>query len=120
MVIAKQETWKRQSIPLDQMGKIEILVDLATYNTLIVGLFYRGKFDESVEVIEKLLHKGVLPNLRSNDSTFDTYYLMLKYLCEQDQTQKEEDIFRKLLKNGAQDVLVFNTIIIGHYKEGTP
>lgn len=105
---------------LDQMGKLEISADLATYNTLIVGLFYRGKFDESIEVFDKLLQKGVLPDPGSNDSTFDTYYRMLKYLCEQGQTQKAEELFRKLLKKGAQDASVFNTIIIGHCKEGTP
>lgn len=106
---------------LGQMAKLEISADITTYNTLIVGLFYRGEFDKSIEIFDELLQKGVLPDPGSNDSTtFDTYYPMLKYLCEQGQTQKAEELFRKLLKKGAQDASVFNTIIIGHCKEGTP
>lgn len=105
---------------LDQMAKLEISADLTTYNTLIVGLFYRGKFHKSIELFDELLQKGVLPDPGSNDSTFDTYYPMLKYLCEQGQTQKAEELFRKLLKKGALDASVFNTIIIGHCKERKP
>lgn len=103
----------------EKMKELNVEQDSATYSVLIRAFCQKGNFDKAEGLLDEIFEKEVL--LRDDNCTplAASYNPIFKYLCANGKTKKAERVFRQLMKRGKQDPLAFETLILGHCKEGT-
>ncbi|XP_031483587.1 pentatricopeptide repeat-containing protein At2g37230 [Nymphaea colorata] len=114
---------------LRAMDKLQVHAEPMHYSMLFENFCKAGKPKKAVELLDEVLNKGLLLipvtsytlEPRSN-STMEpsAYNPVIKYLCENGQTQKAEIFLRQLMKCGIEDSTPFNNLVMGHSKEGMP
>ncbi|KAL0321733.1 UNVERIFIED_CONTAM: Pentatricopeptide repeat-containing protein, chloroplastic [Sesamum calycinum] len=103
----------------EKMKEMNVKQDSATYSMLIRTLCRKKKFDKAEELLDELFEQEIL--LRNDNTTplAAAYNPIFEYLCTSGKTKKAERVFRQLMKRGLQDPHAFETLILGHCKEGT-
>ncbi|KAG8381018.1 hypothetical protein BUALT_Bualt06G0077100 [Buddleja alternifolia] len=102
----------------EKMKKLNVERDSATYSVLIRSLCQKENFDKAEELLDELFEREIL--LRDNNCTplVAAYNPIFEHLCTDGKTKKAERVFRQLMKRGVQDPLAYETLILGHCKEG--
>ncbi|KAK6943832.1 Pentatricopeptide repeat [Dillenia turbinata] len=78
-------------------------------------------YDQAIKYVDKLIEKEIILRPQSTlEMKPSAYNPIIKYLCNNGQTEKEETLFRQLMKKGVQDPIALNHLIHGHSKQGTP
>ncbi|GMI75826.1 hypothetical protein like AT1G02060 [Hibiscus trionum] len=101
-----------------RMSELEVQSDSATYSVIIRSLCQIGNFEKAEEFFDELAKKEILLSHVGCTPLVAAYNPMFEYLCGNGKTKKAERVFRQLLKRGRQDPPAYQTLILGHCKEG--
>lgn len=102
----------------ENMKKLQVPADSASYSVLIRCLCQRGEYDTAERLFDELFEKELLLKDFGSKPLAASYSPIFQYLCEHGKTNKAERVFRQLMKRGTQDALSYKTVIMGHCKEG--
>ncbi|MCL7023761.1 hypothetical protein MKW94_001623 [Papaver nudicaule] len=106
---------------LEGMKQLSIPTEAAHYGVLIENFCRAGVHDRAIDLLDKVIESEILLNPRSTaEIESSAYNPMIEYLCNHGHTGKAEAFLRQLLKKGIQDPVVFNNVLRGHSKEGSP
>lgn len=103
----------------EKMKELNVEQDSATYSVLIRALCHKGSFDKAEELLDEIYEQEILVHDDNCTPLTASYNPVFKYLCGNGKTTKAERVFRQLMKRGKPDPLAFETLILGHCKEGT-
>ncbi|EPS68740.1 hypothetical protein M569_06021 [Genlisea aurea] len=93
--------------------------DSATYSILIRALCRSGEFSAAEELLDELLEKETLLRNRGCVPLCAAYNPIFEHLCSCGKTRKADGVLRRLMRRGVQDPPAFETLILGHCKEGS-
>nr|CAB3445373.1 unnamed protein product [Digitaria exilis] len=103
----------------DQMTKLHVRHDSASYSTVIRALCESGEFGRAEEFVNEILEKEVLKKRGSFVPLVASYNPVFMYLCENGKAKKARMLFGQLLgRRSKVDFQAFKTLILGHCKEG--
>lgn len=102
-----------------RMSELKVQSDSATYSVIIRSLCQIGDFEQAEKFFDELAKKEILLRNIGCTPLVAAYNPMFEYLCSNGKTQKTERVFRQLMKRGRQDPPAYQTLILGHCKEGT-
>lgn len=102
----------------ESMSSFKVQPDSATYSILLWNLCQRGDYVKAEDLFDDLASKDIL--LRDTGATplVAAYNPMFEYFCRNGKTKKAEVVFRQLMKRGIQDPPSYQTLILGHCREG--
>ncbi|XP_014502411.1 pentatricopeptide repeat-containing protein At1g02060, chloroplastic isoform X2 [Vigna radiata var. radiata] len=103
----------------ESMKKFQIRMDSASYSPLIRCLCQKGDYDMAEVLFDELFEKEILLSNFGSKPLAASYSPLIQYLCEHGKSKKAERVMRQLMKRGTQDGQLYNTLIMGHCKEGT-
>ncbi|KAE8702764.1 Pentatricopeptide repeat-containing protein [Hibiscus syriacus] len=101
-----------------RLSELDVPSDSATYSVIIRSLCQIGNFEKAEEFFDDLAEKEILLSDVACMPLVAAYNPMFEYLCGNGKTKKAERVFRQLLKRGRQDPPAYQTLILGHCKEG--
>nr|AYM00573.1 pentatricopeptide repeat protein [Salvia miltiorrhiza] len=102
----------------EKMKELEVEQDSATYSTLIRALCNKKSFDKAEELLDEVYEQEILVRDKGSTPLTASYNPIFKHLCENGRTKKAERVFRQLMRRGKMDPLAFETLILGHGREG--
>lgn len=102
----------------ESMKKFQVAADSASYSVLIRGLCQKGDYDMAEMLLDELFEKEILLHNVGSKPLAASYRPIFQYLCEHGKTKKAERVIRQLMRRGTQDPPSYNTVIMGHCKEG--
>nr|KYP75608.1 hypothetical protein KK1_019799 [Cajanus cajan] len=102
----------------ENMKKFRVPVDSASYSTLIRSLCKKGDYDMAEMLFDELFEKEILLSKFGSKPLAASYSLIFQFLCENGKTKKAERVIRQLMRRGTQDPQSYQTVIMGHCKEG--
>lgn len=102
----------------ERMKKFKVPVDSASYSTLIRSSCEKGDYDVAEKLFDELFEKEILLSKFGSKPLAASYSPIFQYLCKNGKTKKAERVIRQLMKRGTQDPQSYQTVIMGHCKEG--
>lgn len=104
---------------IEKMKSLQVPADSATYSVVLRSLCQREDYDMAEKLFDELYEKEILLSNFGSKPLAASYNPMFQYLCEHGKTEKAERVFRQLMKRGTQDPPSYQTMIMGHCKEGS-
>ncbi|CAA7026131.1 unnamed protein product [Microthlaspi erraticum] len=101
-----------------EMLNVNLPPDSASFSVLIRAFCLRSEFDRAETLFNELFEKKVLLGKDGCKPLAAAYNPMFEYLCANGKTKQAENVFRQLMKRGAQDPPSYTTLITGHCREG--
>ncbi|GFP89407.1 pentatricopeptide repeat-containing protein at1g02060 chloroplastic [Phtheirospermum japonicum] len=102
----------------EKMKEMNVKHDSATYSMLIHAACQKDNFGKAEDLLDELFEKEILLHHDNCTPLAAAYNPIFKYLCANGKTKKAERVLRQLMKRGTQDPIAFETLILGHCKEG--
>ncbi|CAO2041274.1 unnamed protein product [Urochloa humidicola] len=103
----------------DEMMKLHVRRDSASYSMVIRALCESGEFGRAEELVDEILEKEVLKKRGGSLPLVAAYNPVFVYFCENGKARKARMLFGQLLDRRSKvDFQAFKTLIIGHCKQG--